>query len=75
MANKGLSFSSFLSGTPMITMNKLKGSKNYQSWANFVTLWCIGVGCEDHLTTTKSSLAEDICLHWRKMDALPSNIL
>ena len=43
----------------MIIVNKLKGSDNYQSWANFVKLWFIGNGVEDHLTSTESSVAED----------------
>ena len=59
MANKALSFSSYLSKTPMITVNRLKGSDKYQSWANSVKLWFTGNGCEDHLTSTESSVAED----------------
>ena len=59
MAEKALSFSSFLAGTPMITVNRLKGSDNYQSWANFVTLWFTGNGVEDHLTSTESSVNVD----------------
>ena len=43
----------------MIIVNKLKGSDNYQSWANFVKLWFIGNGVEDHLTSMESSVAED----------------
>ena len=34
----------------MITVNRLKGSDNYQSWANSVTLWFIRNGVEDHMT-------------------------
>ena len=59
MADKAPSFSSYLYENPMITMNRLKGSDNYQSWANFVKLWFIGNDCEDHLTSTKSSVLED----------------
>ena len=59
MADKKLSFSSCLSGTPSITVNKLKGSENCQSWANFVTLWFSGNDCEDHLTSTETSVATD----------------
>ena len=50
MDEKASSFSSFLAGTPMITVNRLKGSDNYQSLANYVTLWFTGNGVEDHLT-------------------------
>ena len=55
MAEKESSFSSFLSGTPLIYVNILKGSENYQTWANSVTLWFTGNGCEDHLTSTETS--------------------
>ena len=75
MANKAPSFSSYLSGTPMITINRLKGSDNYQSWANSVKLWFTGNGCEDHLTSTESSVPEDKRSQWRKQDALLCNIL
>ena len=59
MAAKGLTFNSNVSGTPMITLDKLTGSENYQSWADFVDLWFIGNGCEDHLTTVDTSIPED----------------
>ena len=75
MVEKASSFSSFLVGTPMITVNQLKGSDNYQSWANSVTLWFTGNGVEDHLTSTRSSVDADKCSQWRKHDALLCNIL
>ena len=75
MVEKASSFSSFLAGTPMVTINELKGSDNYQSWANFVTLWFTRNGVEDHLTSTKSSVAADKRPQWRKHDALLCNIL
>ena len=31
MAEKGQTFNSFVSGTPMITLDKLTGSENYKS--------------------------------------------
>ena len=34
MAEKGQTFNSFVSRTPMITLDKLTGSENYQSWAD-----------------------------------------
>ena len=74
MAKKASSFS-FMSGTPMITVNRLKGSDNYQSWANSVTLWFTGNGVEDHLTFTKFSVEEDKRPQWLKHDALLYNIL
>ena len=51
MARKGHTFNSFVSGTPMITLDKLMGRENYQLWADSVDLWFIGNDCEDHLTT------------------------
>ena len=45
MAEKGQTFNSFVSGIPMITLDKLTGSENYQSWLDSVDLWFIGNGC------------------------------
>ena len=59
MAEKCQTFNSFVSRTPMITLDKLTGSENYQSWANSADLQFIGNGCEDHLTTTNTSILED----------------
>ena len=75
MAKKGQTFNSFVSGTPMITLDKLTGSENYQSWADLVDLWFIGNGCEDHLTTTNTSIPKDKRTQWKKTDALLCNIL
>ena len=38
-------------------------------------LWFIGNGCEDHLTTTDTSIPEDQRPQWQKTDALLCNIL
>ena len=59
----------------MITLDKLTGSENYQSWADLVDLWFISNGCEDHLTTADTSIPKDKCTQWRKIDALLCNIL
>ena len=59
MAAKCQTFNSFLFGTPMIILDKLTGSENYQSWADSVDLWFIGNGFEDHLTTVDTSIPED----------------
>ena len=75
MAEKGQTFNSFVFGTPMITLDKLTGSENYQSWANSVDIWFIGNGCEDHLTTADTSIPEDKRTQWKKTDALLCNIL
>ena len=52
-------FNSFVSGTPIITLDKLTGSENYLSWADSMDLWFIGNGCEDHLTIVDTSIPED----------------
>ena len=75
MADKAPKFSSFLSGTPMITVNRLKGSDNYQSWTNSITLWFTGNGVEDHLTSTEPRVVADKLPQCQKHDALLSNIL
>ena len=75
MVEKSSSFSSFLTETLMITVNRLKGSDNYQSWDNYVTLWFTGNGVEDHLTSTESSIAANKRPQWQKHDALLFNIL
>ena len=75
MVAKGQTFNSFVYGIPMITLDKLTGSKNYQSWADFVDLWFIGNGCEDHLTNADTSIPKDQRPQWQKTDALLGNIL
>ena len=66
MAEKSQNFNSFVSGTPMITLDKLTGSENYQSWVDSVDLLFIGNGCEDHLTTADTSIPEDKRIQWKK---------
>ena len=75
MTGKGQTFNSFVSRTLMITLNKLTGSENYQSWADSMDLWFVGNDCEDHLTTVDTSIPEDQSAQWRKPDALLCNIL
>ena len=74
-AAKGQNFNSFVSGTPMIILDKFMGSENYQPWADSTDLWFIGNGCEDYLTTADTSILEDQRPQWRKTDALLCNIL
>ena len=69
MADKAPSFSSLMSTTPMIIVNRLQGSANYPSWANYVTLWFTRNGVEGHLTSTESSVAADKRPQWRKHDS------
>ena len=75
MAEKCQTFNSFVSRFPMITLDKLMGSKNYQSWVDSMDLWFISNGCEDHPTTTDTSIPEDKHTQWKKIDALLCNIL
>ncbi|KAL6331905.1 hypothetical protein AAG906_020253 [Vitis piasezkii] len=49
MATKSSIFSSVISGSPMITSEKLVGNENYLSAS--VELWFMGQGYEDHLVT------------------------
>ena len=51
----------------MITLDKLTGSENYQSWADFVDLWFIGNGCEDHLTIADTSIPKINVLNGEKL--------
>ena len=75
MAAKCQTFNSFVSRTPMITLDKFTRSENYLSWANSMDLCFIGNGCEDHLTTADTSIPEDQRAQWRKTDALLCNLL
>ena len=59
MAKKCQTFNSFVFGTPMINLDKLRRSENYQSWVDSVDFWFIGNGCEDHLTTADTSIPKD----------------
>ncbi|RVX19942.1 Retrovirus-related Pol polyprotein from transposon TNT 1-94 [Vitis vinifera] len=58
MATKTSIFSSIISGSPMITSEKLVGSENYLSWFAFVELWFMGQGYEDHLVTQEADIPE-----------------
>ncbi|RVW79030.1 Retrovirus-related Pol polyprotein from transposon TNT 1-94 [Vitis vinifera] len=58
MATKTSIFSSIISGSPMITSEKLVGSENYLSWSASVELWFMGQGYEDHLVTQKVDIPE-----------------
>ncbi|RVW64783.1 Retrovirus-related Pol polyprotein from transposon TNT 1-94 [Vitis vinifera] len=51
MTTKNQIFTSVISGSPMITSEKLVGSENYLSWSASVELWFMGQGYEDHLVT------------------------
>ncbi|RVW72021.1 Retrovirus-related Pol polyprotein from transposon RE1 [Vitis vinifera] len=61
MATKSSIFSSVISGSPMITLEKLVGSENNLSWSASVELWFMGQGYEDHLVTQDMDLSTYIC--------------
>ncbi|RVW21065.1 Retrovirus-related Pol polyprotein from transposon TNT 1-94 [Vitis vinifera] len=58
MATKTSIFSSVISGSPMITSEKLVGSENYLSWSVSVELWFMGQEYEDHLVTQEADIPE-----------------
>ncbi|RVW32163.1 Retrovirus-related Pol polyprotein from transposon RE1 [Vitis vinifera] len=58
MATKTSIFSSVISGSPMITSEKLVGSENYLSWFASIELWFMGQGYEDHLVTQEADIPE-----------------
>ncbi|RVW29702.1 Retrovirus-related Pol polyprotein from transposon TNT 1-94 [Vitis vinifera] len=58
MTTKNQIFTSVLSGSPLITSEKLVGSENYLSWSAFVELWFMGQGYEDHLVTQEADIPE-----------------
>ncbi|RVX01578.1 Retrovirus-related Pol polyprotein from transposon RE2 [Vitis vinifera] len=74
-ATKSSIFSSVISGSPMITSEKLVGSENYLSWSASVELWFMGQGYEDHLVTQEADIPEVDRVQWRKIDAQLCSVL
>ncbi|RVW17929.1 hypothetical protein CK203_117122 [Vitis vinifera] len=75
MATKSSIFSSVISGSPMITSEKLVGSENYLSWSASVKLWFMGQGYENHLVTQEANIPEVDRVQWRKIDAQLCSVL
>ncbi|KAJ9680649.1 hypothetical protein PVL29_019846 [Vitis rotundifolia] len=75
MATKNSIFSSVISGSPMITSEKLVSSENYLSWSAFVELWFMGQGYENHLVTQEADILEVDRVQWRKIDAQLCSVL
>ncbi|KAJ9692791.1 hypothetical protein PVL29_011738 [Vitis rotundifolia] len=75
MATKNSIFSSVISGSPMITSEKLVGSENYLSWSASVELWFMGQGYENHLVTQKADIPKVDRVQWRKIDAQLCSVL
>ncbi|RVX14655.1 Retrovirus-related Pol polyprotein from transposon RE1 [Vitis vinifera] len=75
MTTKNQIFTSVLSGSPLITSEKLVGSENYLSWSASVELWFMGQGYEDHLVTQEADIPEVDRVQWRKIDAQLCSVL
>ncbi|RVW31094.1 Retrovirus-related Pol polyprotein from transposon RE1 [Vitis vinifera] len=75
MTTKNQIFTSVLSGSPLITSEKLVGSENYLSWSASVELWFMGQGYEDHLVTQEANIPEVDRVQWRKIDAQLCSVL
>ena len=75
MTTKNQIFTSVLSGSPLITSEKLVGSENYRSWSASVELWFMGQGYEDHLVTQEADIPEVDRVQWRKIDAQLCSVL
>ncbi|RVX09441.1 hypothetical protein CK203_015281 [Vitis vinifera] len=75
MATKNSIFSSVISGSLMITSEKLVGSENYLSWSASVELWFMGQGYEDHLVTQEADIPKVDRVQWRKIDAQLCSVL
>ena len=75
MATKSSTFSSVISGSPMITSEKLVGSENYLSWSTSVELWFMSQCYEDHLVTQEADIPEVDRVQWKKIDAQLCSVL
>ncbi|RVX15359.1 Retrovirus-related Pol polyprotein from transposon TNT 1-94 [Vitis vinifera] len=75
MTTKNRIFTSVISGSPMITSEKLVGSENYLSWSASVELWFMGQGYEDHLVSQEADIPEVDRVQWRKIDAQLCSVL
>ncbi|RVW27868.1 hypothetical protein CK203_084964 [Vitis vinifera] len=73
MTTKNQIFTSVLSGSPLITSEKLVAGENYLSWSASVELWFMGQGYEDHLVTQEADIPEVDRVQWRKIDAQPKD--
>ncbi|RVW82292.1 hypothetical protein CK203_041676 [Vitis vinifera] len=71
MTTKNQIFTSVLSGSPLITSEKLVGSENYLSWSASVELWFMGQGYEDHLVTQEADIPEIASLKEQFLTVMP----
>ena len=75
MTTKSSIFSPVISGSPIITSEKLVGSENYLSWSVSVELWFMSQGYEDHLVTQETNILEVDRVQWMKIDAQLCSVL
>ena len=73
--SKSSTFSTAISGSPVITSEKLRGASNYKSWAASVHLWFKGQGYLDHLTKSETEIADEDRPKWVKVDAQLCSLL
>ena len=69
MVTKNPIFTSVISRSPTITLEKLIGSENYLSWSASVELWFMGQGYEDRLVTPEDVIPNVDKVQWKKIDA------
>ena len=75
MATKNPIFTSVISRSPTITLEKLIGNENYLSWSASVELWFMGQGYEDHLITPEDAIPNVDKVQWKKIDAQLCSVL
>ena len=75
MTTKSSIFSSIISGSPIITSEKLVGSENYLSWFASVELWFMGQSYEDHFVTQEADIPVVDRVQWRKINAQLCSVL
>ena len=75
MATKNPIFTSVISRSPTITLEKLIGNENYLSWSVSVELWFMGQGYEDHLITPEDAIPNVDKVQWKKIDAQLCSVL
>ena len=75
MATKNPIFTSVISGSSTITLEKFIGSENYLSWSASVELWFMGQGYEGHLITLEDVIPNVDKVQWKKIDAQLCSVL
>ena len=68
-------FTSVISRSPTITLEKLISSENYLSCSASVELWFMGQDYEDHLITLEDVIPNVDKVQWKKIDAHLCSVL